>query len=349
MHFINSLPMKNILITLLALIAFAANSILCRMALATVGQNSEVDAAIFTLIRLVSGAVMLFVLLKLFTKNNTGLNAFKLKRSFKLWLAPLMLLTYAVFFSFAYIQLNTATGALILFAAVQLFLIGYEIAQGKQLKPLEWLGIVLAFSGFVGLMLPSDSQPSLLGFVLMLIAGIAWGVYTLLGKGSVKPLLDTTFNFVWSSFIAIVLALIIVVLDQLEILSLLSNDVLNNDVLNNDVLNNDVLNNAVLNDQMSNWSEQLALEPYNIALAVASGALASGVGYAIWYRALAGLTLTQAALSQLSVPLIAAIGGALLLNETLDFSFWLAAIAILSGIGLVSWVKGKSAVDDATH
>lgn len=202
-----------------------------------------------------------------------------------------MLFLYAVTFSFAYITLNTGTGALILFAAVQLTMIFIPVFRGERLHLFEWCGVIIAFVGFVFLVLPGVSAPSFTGFILMTIAGVAWGIYSLIGRGSKNPLADTTFNFIRT--IPLVLFLMLLAFYQI------------------------------------NWSMQ------GIILAVLSGALASGVGYTIWYMALRGLSATQAAIVQLLVPVIAAVGGILFLFEAVTLRLIISAMMILSGVTVV--------------
>jgi len=175
---------KIVIFTGLALIAFAANSVLCRLAL---GERA-IDASSFTIIRLLSGAVVLMVILSV-NRNRQGSSA---KGS---WHAGLMLFLYAVSFSFAYITLNTGTGALILFGSVQITMIMFSLISGTKLHAVEWTGVVIAFTGFVYLVFPALATPSAAGFLLMTIAGIAWGVYTIMGRGSKDPLVDTAYNF----------------------------------------------------------------------------------------------------------------------------------------------------------
>ncbi len=280
----NNTLLKTLLTTCLALVAFAGNSILCRLAL---GQGS-IDASSFTVIRLFSGAVMLLIILKLFGKKRVS----PAKGG---WGSALMLFVYAATFSFAYISLNTGTGALILFGAVQLTMITIAVVSGDRLHLSEWLGVGLAFAGFVYLVLPKVTTPSLIGFVLMTIAGISWGIYTLMGRGSESPLSDTTYNFTRTLPFIIVMGLLFI--------------------------------------QNSHLSQK------GVLLAVMSGALASGIGYTIWYIALRGLSATIAAAAQLSVPVIAALGGVIFVSESISFHFLLSAAMILGGIALV--VLGK--------
>lgn len=282
--------MKTLALTFFALTAFAANSVLCRLAL---GQES-IDAAGFTLIRLLSGILMLglILLLKGDVKFPTVLDKDKMQGS---WLAAAMLFGYAITFSYAYITLDTATGALILFASVQISMILLSVIAGSRLHLSEWIGLLMAFAGFVYLILPGLSTPSLEGFILMVVSGIAWGVYTLKGKGSKNPLGDTAWNFIRT------LPLLII----LFVFSYTSLDV----------------------------------SPEGVMYAVLSGALASGVGYSIWYAALKGLSSTQAAVLQLLVPIIAAFGGVIFVAEPVTARLMISATIILGGILLV--VLGK--------
>lgn len=179
------MSLKTVFYTILALIAFAANSIFCRMALG--GQS--IDAASFTIIRLLSGAITLGLILLLTHKVNSN-------RSKGSWPAALMLFIYALSFSYAYISLDAGTGALILFGSVQLSMITISLLSGTRLHYTEWLGVALAFCGFIYLILPGVSTPSGTGFLLMTVSGVAWGGYTLMGKGSESPLSDTGYNFI---------------------------------------------------------------------------------------------------------------------------------------------------------
>ncbi|TND01431.1 MAG: hypothetical protein FD120_2604 [Gammaproteobacteria bacterium] len=263
--------------TLFALVAFAANSVLCRMALG----DDTIDAVSFTVVRLLSGMVMLVIILKIVGHQGSA----STKGS---WLSALMLFLYAVAFSYAYISLDTATGALVLFGAVQITMVVVSVMTGTRLHVSEWFGLLIAFAGFVYLMLPGVTAPSFGGFILMTVAGMAWGVYTLRGRGSAYPLSDTAFNFARTAPLVVVLALI-----------------------------------AIPTVQLSSQG---------IILAVLSGAVASGVGYTVWYMALSGLTATEAAVVQLSVPVIAAIGGVVLVSEAITVRLAVAGIMILGGI-----------------
>ena len=279
--------MQTLLLTCLAMTAFAANSVLCRLAL---GQSS-IDPTTFTAVRLLAGALVLLVIFG-FSRNRKNLS------SRGSWLAAAMLFLYAITFSFAYVSLTTGTGALILFGAVQISMIVLTLASGQRLKPVEWLGIVIAFCGLVYLVLPGVTAPSLKGFFLMALAGVAWGVYTLCGRGSTVPLSDTTFNFIRSV--------------PLVILPIL------------------------LTFSKMNFSSA------GILLAALSGGVTSGIGYAIWYTALRGLTATQAAVVQLSVPIIAAFGGVIFISEQITLRLTLSTFLTLGGILIVIMSKRKN-------
>jgi drug/metabolite transporter (DMT)-like permease len=258
-------------------------------------KENAIDAGSFTSIRLISGAVILLVLINIGNKGNKP-------ERYGSWYASLMLFFYAITFSFAYISLDTGTGALILFGSVQITMILISFLKGIRLKMKEWIGVILAFGGFVYLMLPQLTTPSVLGFLLMTMAGISWGMYTLNGRGSEKPLVDTAGNFIKT-----------LPLTLLIIISLL------------------MFGDAVLSLQ-------------GIILAILSGALASGVGYAIWYAALKDLTTTQAAVVQLLVPVIAAAGGVLFISESITNRLIISAVLVLGGILLVILGREKLTV-----
>jgi drug/metabolite transporter (DMT)-like permease len=265
--------------TSLAMVAFASNSLLNRLAL---GQES-IDAISYTTIRLMAGALVLW-LISFVQRNNTGS---KLGGN---WISSAMLFVYAIAFSFAYLSLSAGTGALILFGSVQITMIFVALRSGERPRRLEWLGILLALGGLVYLVLPGLRAPSPLGSALMMMAGIAWGVYSLRGRGSGSPLADTAGNFLRAVPLIIFLRLVPV--------------------------------------------SDVHLSQSGSLLAVLSGAIASGVGYVIWYAALAGLTATRAAIIQLSVPVLAAWGGVVFLAEDVSLRLILAATLILGGIAL---------------
>ncbi len=269
---------RIIALTLLAMIAFAGNSLLCRAAL----KHTSIDAASFTTIRLISGALILWLLVRMGRAAHTGEGN---------WLSAFALFVYAAGFSFAYVSLPAATGALLLFGAVQATMIGHGIWKGERLLKRQIAGLMLAFGGLVGLLLPGLSAPPLYGSLLMLGAGAAWGVYSLRGKGAGDPTRVTAGNFLRATPIAA----------ALSVLMFNGNSV----------------------DHAGSW------------YAVSSGALASGIGYAIWYTALPALKAPTAATVQLSVPVIAALGGIVFLGEPMTLRLVLASVAILGGIALV--------------
>ncbi len=202
-----------------------------------------------------------------------------------------MLFLYAVTFSYAYLELDTGTGALILFGSVQTTIVGVSIVRGNKLLWIEWVGLAISFAGLVYLLLPGVSAPSMLGFVLMSIAGAAWGFYTLLGRGSDNPLADTAYNF----FRSMPLTLVILI-------------------------------TAFGNFHITTTGAMLA---------IMSGAITSGLGYTVWYTALKNITATQAAVSQLAVPVIAALGGVIFMAELITLRLTVAAVMILGGIFMV--------------
>ncbi|CAN7156648.1 MULTISPECIES: DMT family transporter [unclassified Variovorax] len=277
--------LQTLALTVAAMLAFAANSLLCRLAL----QQEAIDAASFGSIRLVSGALALTLIVRLRAKPPAAGRAD--------WLAAAMLFAYVAFFSFAYLSLSAGTGALILFGAVQLTMLGVGLRSGEMFGPVAWSGFVLAVAGLVYLVSPGVTAPPPLGAALMAIAGIAWGVYSLRGRGVADPLAATARNFLRAAPLALLLSL------------------------------------ALASRAHANAA--------GIALAVASGAVTSGIGYVIWYAALPGLSAMRAATVQLSVPLIAAFGGVLFLSEAITPRLAFASVAILGGIALVLMAKAK--------
>lgn len=278
-------PTRIVLLTALAMLAFAGNSLLCRIAL----QQTSIDAASFTTIRLISGALMLGLVLHWRGRSPIGGGN---------WPSALALFVYAAGFSFAYIRLSAATGALLLFGAVQATMIGYGVWRGERLRRLQLTGFVLALGGLVGLMLPGFAAPPLGSALLMLGAGLAWGIYSLRGKGAGDPIQVTAGNFLRAVPITAALSLLMV--------------------------------------------NELSLDRAGVGYAVLSGALTSGLGYAIWYQALPALKATQAAIVQLSVPVLAAVGGIVLLGESISWRMVLASGAILGGIALVILEKKQT-------
>lgn len=295
--------MKVAAYTTFALVAFAFNSILCRLAL----RGDEADAAGFTTVRLVAGAVALVLISYLCggPRVSKGLTS---KLSVKplltrgllhsgSWVSAFFLFAYAICFSLAYLDLTAGTGALILFGSVQLTMIAVSLVRGERPAVLEWLGLVVALAGLVYLVLPGLASPPLYASLLMAAAGAAWGFYTLRGKGSVDPLADTTGNFVRS--VPMIAIVVVVMLSKINI------------------------------------SGRGAL------LAAISGAVTSGIGYTAWYAALKHHTPTRAGVLQLAVPLLTALIGVLLLAEAATQRLAIATVLILGGIGLT--ILGRNA------
>ena len=279
-----------LLLAALAMLAFAGNSLLCRLAL----RGGSMDAATFTAVRLLSGAVVLALVVRLrsggFSRSGD-------------WPSAGALFVYAAGFSWAYLQLTAATGALLLFGAVQVTMIAWGLWRGERLRALQWLGLLAAGAGLVAMLLPGLAAPPLLGCLLMLCAGVAWGVYSLRGRGQGDATAVTAGNF-WR---ASVLGLLVL---------------------------------------LPAWFSPGAIhaERAGLLLALASGALASGLGYAIWYTALRGLNASGAASIQLTVPALAALGAALFLGEPLSLRLGLASLVILGGVALVIAGKRRSAL-----
>lgn len=276
--------MRTALLTIAALIGFAANSIFCRAALG----GGTIDPIAFTLVRLVSGAALLAPL-ALATRPRT----LEVPRMAGSWSGGIALFAYAILFSLAYVRLTAGTGALLLFGSVQATMLGVAMARGERPRVVEWAGLAVALSGLVALVAPGVTAPDPLAALAMALAGIGWGSYTLLGRRETRPLPATAGNFVLSAPLALALAA---------------------------------------------WAAfsttTLRLTPSGVALAAASGVLASGLGYTLWYAALPSLTATRAALLQLSVPVIAAVGGVVFLDETPTLRMVACSTAVLGGIAV---------------
>jgi drug/metabolite transporter (DMT)-like permease len=279
--------MRLFLLTALTMTAFAANSVFARLALG----DGAMDPASYTLIRILAGALMLVLLVGLGARGRSRI------RSAGSLVSALALFGYAAGFSYAYVALETGIGALILFACVQATMIGWAVARGDRPLPLEWLGLIAAFAAFVWLVSPGLAAPDPLGAALMAGAGIAWGIYSLRGRGVGDPLAGTAGAFVLAAPLGVGLALI--------------------------------------------GLAGLAASPFGVLMAVASGALASGLGYALWYRVLGSLTATQAGIVQLTVPVIAVLGGIAFLGEPLTLRFALASTVILGGVAVAIVARGK--------
>jgi drug/metabolite transporter (DMT)-like permease len=266
------------ILTGLTLIAFAGNSVLCRLALG----DASIDAAGFTAVRLLTGALALLVLVGVRDRTVRP-------RQHGSWTSALVLFAYAITFSYAYLSLGAGTGALILFGAVQATMILAGLRAGERPSRVEWAGLLVALAGVVWLVFPGLTAPSPVGTGLMALAGVGWGVYSLLGRRTNDPLPENAGNFVR----CLPLAAVVVVLA----------------------------------------ADRIHLTARGVLYATASGALASGVGYAIWYAALRGLTATRAAIVQLAVPVLAALGGVVFLAETITVRLVVAAVLILGGVG----------------
>lgn len=278
------MPLRTLLLTALAMLAFAGNSLLCRLAL----KDTEIDAASFTSLRIASGAFTLWLLLRLRPGNGALAGS---------WFGAAALFAYAAAFSFAYISLDAGVGALLLFGAVQISMLLWGFYRGERFSRLTSAGLLLAFAGLLALLLPGASAPALGGALLMLLAGAAWGAYSLLGRGVGDPLAATAGNFLRATPLAL-------------------------------------LTSALLLSR-ANWDGP------GLLYALLSGALTSGIGYAVWYTALRGLKAFQAATVQLSVPIIAALAGSLLLDEALSLRLVLSSLAVLGGIAVVLSAKQR--------
>jgi len=290
-------PYKTFLLTSFALIAFAANSVFCRLALG----EQQVDAGSFTVIRLLSGSIFLglFLAVKHFIVDPKKANRAEIdnqpstidKKSTGSWLNATWLFIYAMTFSYAYIQLDTATGALVLFATVQVTMLLSRVLKGHLLTRAELIGLILAIAGFVFLLAPQLSSPSLIAFALMCLSGISWAFYTLAGKKSLDPTADTIFNFFRTLPFIIIFAVINI--------------------------------------------DATFLTLAGVLYAILSGVFASALGYLLWYQALTALRHNVAAVVQLLVPVLAAVAGFIFLGESVSAVFVISSVVILSGILLV--------------
>lgn len=302
-------PLRLFLLTAAAMLAFAGNSLLCRLAL----KQSGIDAASFTSVRVLCGAVVLWLLVRWrCARQNASQAAGPLAGQAQVppasllegqgnWGSAAALFVYAAGFSFAYVSLPAASGALLLFGAVQATMLGYALRQGERLGAQQTAGLLIALGGLLGLLLPGLSAPPLRGALLMLCAGVAWGVYSLRAKARKAPAGDPTAVTAGNFLRALPMALLL----SLGTLA------------------------------QARWDAK------GLVLAATSGALASGLGYAIWYTALPHLKASSAATVQLSVPVLAALGGVLFLHEALSLRLLLAGLAILGGIALVLLGKAQ--------
>jgi drug/metabolite transporter (DMT)-like permease len=287
--------LRVVALTTVAMFAFAGNSLLCRLAL----KDTSIDAGSFTSIRLIAGALALWLILRMRQKKNPAAPSGQGN-----WLSALALFVYAIAFSFAYVRLSAATGALLLFGAVQATMIGRGVWAGERLRASQWAGFMLALGGLVGLLLPGLAAPPLGSAAWMLSAGVAWGIYSLRGQGAGDPTQVTAGNFLRSVPLAV----------GLNLLTLVS---------------------TVLNPRHGEMLGGVTVDAAGLVYALASGALTSGIGYAVWYTVLPALKATHAATVQLSVPVIAAFGAIVFLGEALNWRLVAASVAILGGIALV--------------
>lgn len=281
--------MHTILLLVTALVAFAANSYFCRLALA----SNAIDPGSFTWLRLVSGAVTLLLIQSI--RGQMNYQFVKHKAS---WWAGIALFGYAVCFSYAYTQLSTGTGALILFGMVQLTLVAFHVLSGHDLNRKEVLGIGIALSGFVLLMLPSADSPSVSAAALMLVSGICWGVFTLLGRKRGAPSVSVTQGFLLASGLAVLSSPWLVSLDSIT-------------------------------STGAGW-------------ALMSGGVASGFGYILWYQVLKRISVLQASVSQLAVPVIAFVAGSFGLGEPITISAMISSMLVLGGIAVIFIAKPKA-------
>jgi drug/metabolite transporter (DMT)-like permease len=277
------------------MIAFASNSLLCRAAL----KQTRIDAASFTLVRILSGAAALRIIDQA-RRRFTGAqqNSATTQRSPRTawiepgnWISAFALFVYAAFFSVAYNTLSAGTGALLLFGAVQATMILWGLHKGESLNAIQIVGFVVAVTGLVVLISPGFTAPPLFGSMLMFGAGVAWGIYSLRGKANRDPVASTAGNFLRAVPFAAAVSII--------------------------------------------WLSRASVDRAGIFYAIVSGAVTSGLGYVIWYSALSGLKATSAATVQLSVPVLAASGGIIFLHEPVTLRYVLASVAVLGGIFLV--------------
>ena len=264
--------------TALTMIAFAANSLLCRLAL----KNTSIDAASFSTVRILSGAMMLWLVMRWRDSSSSKQST---------WHGAAALFVYVAAFSFAYLSLSAGTGTLLLFGAVQTTMILAGFIAGERVNKLQGAGFIAALAGLVILVLPSVATPTLTGSVLMIASGIAWGLYSLFGRNVADPIAATAGNFLRAIPFTIALSLFALPWMKLDVTGLL--------------------------------------------YATLSGALTSGLGYVLWYRILRDTHIITVATAQLSVPVLAALGGVIWLSEVLSQNLLIASVLILGGVGLV--------------
>ncbi len=298
--------MQTLMVTFITLVAFAANSVLCRWAL----MDQTIDPLSFSIVRILSGALTLLILLTLSSQSqsnskpkqdssNIGILVYtELKSQFQIT-SILSLLVYMFGFSFAYLELGAGLGALVLFVAVQFTMIAAHLFSGNRMSLIEWCGCLLSVAGLVYLLMPTESSqaPDLVSLILMSLAGVGWGIYTLAGKKSSNALQSTTANFGFSSLAILVLVSLLLVIPSV--------------------------------------ASQISITKQGLIYAILSGSVASGVGYSLWYYVVKKLNTVVASIAQLSVPVIATLGGVLLLSEPITMQFVISSTLILLGISLV--------------
>ncbi|OEF93376.1 DMT family transporter [Vibrio splendidus] len=298
--------MQTLMVTFITLVAFAANSVLCRWAL----MDQTIDPLSFSIVRILSGALTLLILLTLSSQpqsnskpkqdsSNIGILVYtELKSQFQIT-SILSLLVYMFGFSFAYLELGAGLGALVLFVAVQFTMIAAHLFSGNRMSLIEWCGCLLSVAGLVYLLMPTESSqaPDLVSLILMSLAGVGWGIYTLAGKKSSNALQSTTANFGFSSLAILVLVSLLLVIPSV--------------------------------------ASQISITKQGLIYAILSGSVASGVGYSLWYYVVKKLNTVVASIAQLSVPVIATLGGVLLLSEPVTMQFIVSSTVILLGISLV--------------
>ncbi|MEX0334861.1 DMT family transporter [Vibrio tubiashii] len=281
--------MHTISLLVVALIAFAANSFFCRLALA----NHAIDPGSFTWLRLVSGAATLLLI-----QSWRGQMSYRFFADKHSWWSGISLFGYAVCFSYAYTQLSTGTGALILFGMVQLTLVVFHVVSGNRLSAKEMLGIGVALSGFTVLMLPSAETPSLSAAALMLVSGVCWGIFTLLGRQNSVASVSITQGFMLASVLAFAASPLLVSFET-------------------------ITTDGVL------W-------------ALLSGVFASGFGYILWYQVVKHISVLQASVSQLAVPVIAFAAGSIGLGESITLTAAISSLLVLGGIALIFTARAKN-------
>ncbi len=310
------IPWKILALTAIAMLAFAGNSLLCRLAL----RNTAIDPVTFTSIRIVAGAIMLAMIVAIRDRKYAGLGS---------WSCAVPLFAYAICFSLAYVSLPAGIGALLLFGAVQVTMIGYGFFTGDRFRWQQWIGILIAIAGLVSLVAPSwlsfsnstlvvnpmgadqvlsqDAQAQIdlaeptdelldkmtfaIGSSLMLIAGVSWGIYSLMAKGVGDPTVVTARNFLRAVPLVIFCSIVL--------------------------------------------GGRASLDLNGVIYAITSGAITSGIGYTIWYMAVRSLEPTIAATVQLSVPVLAGIAGYLFLGEQINLRQFVASCAVMGGVAIV--------------